>query len=139
LVAFSIGSAGCYLRPPKTSGPQESAQHVRVSVVGVDCDDDLDDGDVEITAHLSVKLKVENPTPQPLELTPAKLSLLSGGKTPSSAMGEDAITVAAGQSSVVPLRFPDINGCAKGFELSFEDAVTSNETPVEIASLRFTD
>jgi hypothetical protein len=139
LVALSIGSAGCYLRPAKTNGPLESAQHVRVSVVDVDCDDDLDEGDVEITPRLSVRLKVENPTRQPAELTPDKLSLLSGGKTPSPAEGDEAVTVGAGESKVIPLRFNEINGCEKGFELAFDDAIVLGTAPLQLASLRFTD
>jgi hypothetical protein len=139
LVAFSIGSAGCYLRPATTSGPVETPQHVRVSVVDVDCDDDLDDGDVEITPALRVKLKLENPTEFPLELTPEKLELASGGRDTSPGDGPETVTVLPKQTSIVPVHFYQIDGCNKGFDLSFEGALHLSKAPVEVASLRFTE
>jgi hypothetical protein len=54
-------------------------------------------------------------------------------------VGDDAVTVGAGESKVIPLHFNEINGCEKGFELAFGDALVLGTAPIQLDSLRFTD
>jgi hypothetical protein len=138
LVGVALSSPACYMRPPKVSAPVESAQHVRVSVIGENCDADLDNGDVEIEPAMAVKLRIENPSDHALELTPSRLKLTSGGQS-SPGEGENPIALAPGQSRVVDVHFEQVSGCDSPFELSFEDSVEVGNTPVRLASVRFND
>jgi hypothetical protein len=138
ILGVTFASSGCYLRPQKVSSPQESAQHVRVSVVGEDCESDQDNGDVEIEPSMTLKLKVENPTDHALELTPSRLQLTSGEQT-STGEGNTPYSVGPGQSHVFAVHFDQIDGCNKPFELAFADSVQLGTEPIQLASVRFRD
>jgi len=78
LCALAMAS-GCYLKAGAVQNPRPSREGVAISLVGQDCEDHRAEKGDPITRDLGVKLRVDNPTDQPLRIAEQAIRLMVDG------------------------------------------------------------
>jgi hypothetical protein len=135
VIAF-ITISGCYLKPMSTSLPVQSREGVRVQLLGEDCEDHRGAEGIPISRSLSAKLRIENPTREPLRFSPESvyMSVKDWSVTPLSS---GTFEIAPGERRDVVLDFSHHSVCNNDFKIAFGQALALGAQPIQIGDLWF--
>jgi hypothetical protein len=135
---LALLAPACYLRPSHVAAPAPTAEGVRVTLVGDDCDDHRGvDGD-PVSRDLGVKVQFDNPTNETLTISEERIRLVVDGDTAGPHAPEPQ-AVAPHSSRQLALDFTHHALCNRDrpFTLTWNGALTLGQRPVQLAALVF--
>jgi hypothetical protein len=146
IAGLLLGAGACAttMKPPvANSGPALSQDGVQVAVLRQAClqtqpVDEVPTGSVDET----VEIEVRNGSPDPVTVRPDRIRLVGTDEsvaTPAAAPSGSELTVAAGETQTIQLRFSARNGleCTKEMRLDASDGITRRASPVALHPLPF--
>jgi hypothetical protein len=134
---LGLGAGGCYMKPATTNSPLQSAEGVRLRLVGQDCEDHVGGQGDPISRDLGVKLELDNATGEPLDFSPYAVELMVDQYSIRQAREGESYRIVPGESRTFKLDFLHHSVCDREFALRFGDALRLGGRPVQMAALQF--
>jgi hypothetical protein len=142
---------GCAHSTYQTTAPTVASQGVALSVLSVPrCFETRDNEKMPppVNAnrvHVGVTVEIENRSPAAVAVDSEKVRLTPqaarpGTRAEMTPLGQSELTVAPGESRVVPLDFtgPGPVDCRQPFDLDTRDALVMTDQPITLAPVRLT-